>query len=133
MSSEPVTEPRKFASNLVPSPNMREIEESTDVPEAGRSAVPQLSREPCVSYDIQLRKCSRKIVALLDCGSEVNAMSRGLAAALKLRVMHTKWGAASIDGSQLMTYGMVSAVFSVDDKLGQMRWFEETFFLADLT
>ncbi len=40
-------------------------------------------------------------------------------------------GAQKIDGSTLKTYGMVLAGFSIQDKSGKIRFFEETFLLAD--
>ncbi len=52
-------------------------------------------------------------------------------AKLGLVTRKTYVGAQKIDGSALVTYGMVIAGFSLQDKLGTARFFEETFLLAD--
>ena len=52
-------------------------------------------------------------------------------AKLGLVTWKTDVGAQKIDGSTLVTYGMVLAGFSVQDKLGRVWFFEETFLLAD--
>lgn len=104
----------------------------TDLRESDSPLSPlQLEREPCILYDIGLKDC--KIQSLIDSGSEVNAVSPSLVKSLKLPTLHTHWGAAKIDGSRLATYGMVSATFSVEDKHGRTRWFEETFLIADVS
>ena len=115
-----MTEPREPDSNLI----IRPAESHPDTQ-------PQLEREPCLVYDIQLD--THKVQSLIDSGSEVNAISQDLVKELGLQTLHTKWGAAKIDGSQLTTYGMVLATFSVDDQYGRSRWFEETFLIADIT
>ena len=40
-------------------------------------------------------------------------------------------GAQKINGSHLDTFGMVIAGFSLQDKLGKVRFFQETFLVAD--
>ena len=93
-----------------------------------------LDRVPCICYPVQFRKNKGKdVLALLDSGSEVNAMIPAYAAHLGLKVRVTDAGAQKIDGSLLATYNMVIAVFQVVDKLGRSRFFEETFLLADIS
>ena len=53
------------------------------------------------------------------------------AAKLRLVTQKTDIGAQKIDGLALVTYGMVLAGFSVQDKLERVQFFEETFLLAD--
>ena len=53
------------------------------------------------------------------------------AAKLGLSIRLIGIGAQKIDGSALKTYGMAIAGFSIQDKLGRARFFEETFLLAD--
>ncbi len=53
------------------------------------------------------------------------------AAELGLTTRKTSVGAQKIDGSPLETYGMVLASFLLQDSLGRVRFFEETFLLAD--
>ena len=90
-----------------------------------------LQRVPCVHYPIRFKK--KEVQALIDSGSEVNAMSPAYASKLGLKVHHTDVGAQKIDGSTLETFGMVLASFQVEDKLGRIRFFQETFLLADIS
>ena len=55
------------------------------------------------------------------------------AAKLGLCVKETDVGAQKIDGSHLDTFGMVIAGFAVKDKLGKVRFFQETFLLANIS
>ena len=71
-----------------------------------------LDKVPCIHYPVQFCKDKGKnILALLNSGSEVNAMTPAYAAHLGLKVRVTNVGAQKIDGSLLATYGMVIAVF----------------------
>ena len=101
---------------------MTETSKKEDVP---------LQRVPCVHYPIWFKK--KEVQALIDSGSEVNAMSPAYASKLGLRVRHTDVGAQKIDGSTLQTFGMVLANFRMEDKLGRTRFFQETFLLADIS
>ncbi len=58
-------------------------------------------------------------------------MTPAYAAELSLTARKTSVGAQKIDGSSLETYGMASASFSLQDSLGRVQFFEETFLLAD--
>lgn len=90
-----------------------------------------LQRVPCIRYPVQFGRDQLEVQALLDSGSEVNAMTPTFASKLGLPTRRTNVGAQKIDGSALQTYGMATAGFSVHDKLGRVRFFEETFLLAD--
>ncbi len=50
---------------------------------------------------------------------------------LGLTIQKTSIGAQKIDGLSLETYSMTSASFSLQDSLGRVWFFEETFLLAD--
>ncbi len=50
---------------------------------------------------------------------------------LGLTAWKTSVRAQKIDSSPLETYGMVSASFLLQDSLGKVRFFEETFLLVD--
>ena len=52
---------------------------------------------------------------------------------LGLRVYRTNIRAQKIDGSTLKTFEMVLASFQVEDKLRKIRFFQETFLLADIS
>ncbi len=58
-------------------------------------------------------------------------MTPGYAVELGLTTWKTSVGAQKIDGLPLETYGMVSASFSLHNSLGKVRFFKETFLLAD--
>ncbi len=88
-----------------------------------------LQRVPCIRYPVQFQV--QQVEALIDSGSEVNAMTPAFAAKLGLSTKPTGVGAQKIDGSPLATYGMAVAAFSLQDSLGKVRFFEETFLLAD--
>ena len=90
-----------------------------------------LDRVPCIHYPVQFKKDTAEVRALIDLGSEVNAMAPAYAKKLGLRVRKTDVGAQKIDGSTLGTYGMVIAGFQVQDKFGKARFFQETFLVAD--
>ena len=58
--------------------------------------------------------------ALIDLGSEVNAMDPTYATKLDLRTREIDVGVQKIDRSHLDTFGMVIAHCSVKDKLGRV-------------
>ena len=97
--------------------------------EASKEAT--LERVPCIRYPVRFKKDQDDTQALIDSGSEVNAMNPAYAKKLGLRVRQTNVGAQKIDGSHLETFGMVIASFSLQDKLGKVRFFQETFLVAD--
>ena len=86
-----------------------------------------LERVPYVHYPLRFWKDTADVKALIDSGSEVNAITPAYASQLGLRARHTNVGAQKIDGSTLKTFGMVLASFQVEDKLGRARFFQETF------
>ena len=71
--------------------------------------------------------------AFLDSDSEVNAMHPAFAEKLGLVVQTTNVGAQKIDSTILETYGMVVAAFSVTDQADRVRFFEETFLVANVS
>ena len=58
-------------------------------------------------------------------------MTPAFAAKLGLSLRPTGIGVQKIDGTSLKTYGMTITGFSIEDKLGSTRFFEETFLLAN--
>lgn len=58
-------------------------------------------------------------------------MTLAYAAKLGLTLRATNIGVQKIDGLPLKTHEMITARFSVIDKLGQIRFFEKTLLLAD--
>ena len=92
-----------------------------------------LKQVPYIHYPLRFRKDTIGIIALVDSGSEVNAMTPTYATKLGLKVPKTDIGAQKIDGSTLETFGMILADFQVEDKLGRARFFQETFLLANIS
>ncbi len=90
-----------------------------------------LQSVPCIRYPVQFQ--AKQIETLIDSGSEVNAMTPGFTAKLGFISKPTNVGTQKIDGSTLKTYGMASAGFSLQDSLERVRFFEETFLLADIS
>ncbi len=60
-------------------------------------------------------------------------MTPAYATKLDLTVRKISVGAQKIDGLLLETYGIVSASFSLQDSLRRVRFFEETFLLANIS
>ena len=73
------------------------------------------------------------VSALLNLGSEVNAMYPAFAERLGFVVQTTNVGAQKIDSTTLETYGMVVIVFSVTNQANKVRFFEETFLVANVS
>ena len=106
---------------------------SSSVTETSKEDDVTLEQVPCVHYLLRFRKDTTDVKALINSGSEVNAMTPTYTSKLSLRVYHTDVGAQKIDGSTLQMFGMVLANFQVKDKLGRTRFFQETFLLADIS
>ena len=92
-----------------------------------------LKRVSCVYFSHRFGKDTVDVRALIDSGSEVNAITLAYISKLDLRARHTNVGAQKIDDSILQTFGMVLASFQVEDKLGRVRFFQETILLADIS
>ena len=73
------------------------------------------------------------ILALPDLGNEINAIYPTLAWELRLPIRPTDVGAQKIDGIMLDTFGMLVTAFSVTDKVNQVKFFEETFLVANVS
>ncbi len=68
---------------------------------------------PYIRYLVQFQGDQPEVMALIDSGSEVNAMTPAFAVKLGLGPRPTNVGAQNIDGSPLETHGMASARFSL--------------------
>ena len=89
----------------------------------------------CVSYihyPVQFKKNKTLVQALIDVESEVNAMHLSFAKQLDLPIRPTDVGAQKIAGTTLNTSRMVVATFLVVDKANQIRFFKETFLVANV-
>ena len=89
---------------------------------------------PCMQYPVQFKGMSKaQGQALIDSGSEINTIHPTFAKQLGLPIEPTDVGAQIINGTTLDTYGMVVAAFSVEDKANRVRFFEETFLVANVS
>ncbi len=89
----------------------------------------ELEQVPYIWYPVTFKDQTE---ALLDSGSEVNAMSQAFAQQLGLKIRKTNIGAQKIDSTILETYEMIVSTFSVSDKDDRERFFQESFLLADM-
>ncbi len=89
----------------------------------------ELERVPCIRYSVTFKDQTK---ALLNSRSEVNAISQAFVQQLGLKIHKTNVGAQKIDDTTLKTYAMVVSTFSVSDKNGKERFFEESFLLTDI-
>ena len=70
---------------------------------------------------------------LIDSGSEVNAVYLFFVKQQGLFIRPTNVGAQKIDSTTLDTHKIVVAAFSIVDKANQVRFFEKTFLLANVS
>ncbi len=89
----------------------------------------ELERIPCIWYPVIFKDQTK---VLLDSRNKVNTMSQAFAHQLGLKICKTNVGAQKIDGTTLVTYRMVVSTFSILNKEGRERFFEESFLLADV-
>ena len=89
----------------------------------------ELKRVPCIWYPV-ISKDQNK--ALLDSGSEINTINPVFASQFDLKIWKTNVGAQKIDGTILDPYGIVVSIFSMLDKNGKERYFEESFLFAEV-
>ena len=71
--------------------------------------------------------------ALIDLRNEVNAMHLSFAKQLGLPIRPIDVGAQKIDGTTLDNHGIVVVAFSLVDKVNRVRFFEETFLVANVS
>ena len=103
----------------------------TSTQEASANIPRTLQRVPCIRYPVQFQENSEEVKAFLDSGSDINAMTPAYAAKFGLATRNNNVGTQKIDRSALVTYGIVIASFLLQDKLRKVRFFKETFLLAD--
>ena len=72
-----------------------------------------------------------EVRALIDLGSKFNAMTPFFVAELGVFIRLTSIDAQKIDSFMLKIYGMTIARLLIQDRLGKIRSFDETFLLAN--
>ena len=83
---------------------------------------------PCIHYPIRFlesqgQEDQEQVRALLNSGSEVNAISPTYIEKLGLKTRKTNVKAQSIDDSTFKTFGIVIADFQMKDKVGRPKFF----------
>ena len=89
----------------------------------------KLEQIPYIQY---LMIFKNQIKTLLDSKNKVNAISQVYAHQLGFKTRKTNIRAHKIDNTTLKTYEIIVFIFSVLDKDGKERFFEESFLLADV-
>ena len=92
-----------------------------------------LVRVLCIWYPITFWKKSVPMSVLLDSGSEVNAIHPTFTQEIELPIRPTDVEAQKNDGTILDTFRIVVIAFSVTDKANRVRFFEETFLVANIS
>ncbi len=103
----------------------------TLVTASSKVSIRRLQCVPCIWYPFQFQEDQPEVKAFIDFDSKVNTITLAFAAKLELRPRPTNVGAQKIDSSPLETHNMASARFSIQDSLKRVRFFEETFLLAN--
>ena len=129
-TSTPVTGTRKEVVEAAESVGIIRVGKDN---KESKGEYPNLAQVLCIQYPITFWKKSVFISVLFDSGSEVNAIHPTLARKLGLPIKPTDVGAQKIDGTMLDTFGMVVSAFSVTNKANQVRFFEETFLVANVS
>ena len=70
---------------------------------------------------------------MINSKSEVNTIHPTFVKELSLLIRPIEIGAQKIDSIMLDTYGMIVVAFSVTDKENQVRFFEKTFLMANIS
>ena len=94
-----------------------------------------LERVPYIWYPVRFRQKNNKdenndMRALIDSGSEVNAMHPTYTMKLGFRAKKIDFGVQKIDGSHLDSFGIVIADCSVKNELERIQFFQETFLVS---
>ncbi len=77
------------------------------------SSMEALQRVSCVRYPVSFQKNLDQVQALIDSGSQVNAMTPVYTKKLGLSIRKVDVDAQEIDGTTLANYGMAIASFSL--------------------
>ena len=92
-----------------------------------------LERILYIHYLVQFKRDTTRVQALINSRSEVNAIHPIFAKQLSLPVQPIDVWVQKIDGITLDTDEMVIAAFFVVDKANRVRFFEETFLMANIS
>ena len=125
----PVTGTRERAVKTI---KVTESAEAGKNREKSESKYPKnLAQVPCNRYLINFGNKSASV--FFDLGSQVNAVYLTFSKKLSFSMRPTDIGVQKIVGSMLDIFRMVLTSFSVIDKANQVRFFEETFLMANVS
>ena len=127
----PVTETREETVEIIKAVETAGI--GKDGEESKSEYLENIARVPCIQYPITFWKKSVPILALFDLGSKVNAIYLTFARELDLSIRPTDVGAQKIDGTTLDNFEMVVTPFLVTYKPNWVRFYEETFLVANVS
>ena len=92
-----------------------------------------LASFPFIQYSITFRKKSVPVSALIDSDSEVNAIYLSFAQELGLLIRPINIRTQKIDSTILDIYVIVVTVFTLTEKTNQVKFFEETFLVVNIS
>ena len=128
-TSTPVTENRKKA---VETAKMAKSAEASKDREESKGKYPEnFAQVLCIRYSINFGQ--KFISALLNSDSKINAVHLAFAKELDLPMRQIDVKAQKIDSITLDTYEMVVTAFLVKNKTNQVRFFEETFLVTNIS
>ena len=130
--STPVTETRKKAVETPKAVKTAEAGKNSKENKGIKNPTSNLAWIPCIWYPVIFRKKSVPVSALFDSGNKVNAIYPTFAKKLSLPIRPIDVEAKKIDSNMLDIFGIVVAVFSVMKKANQIRFFKETFLVANV-
>lgn len=105
---------------------------STFVTEVNKKYKVALARILYIYYLLRFQKNNQNNVwALINSGSEINAMTPAYVSKLGFWVCYTNIGVEKIDGSIFETFRIVIASFQVKDSIKKAYFFQKTFLLTD--
>ena len=113
-----------------------EVVEAAKVGEDGaesKGEYPNLAWILCIRYSITFRRKSVSVLALFDLGSEVNTIHLTLVRKPGLLIRPINIGAQKIDDTKLDIFGTVVTAFSMTDKANRVKFFKETFLVANVS
>ena len=88
-----------------------------------------------IHYQVRFRKDKDKtqLQALIDLGCEINTIYPSFTKRLGLPIRPTDVRVEKIDGNTLNTHEMVVTAFLVMNKANQVKFFEKTFLMANIS
>ena len=102
-----------------------------EVVKDGENPRPNLAQVLCIRYPINFRE--KSVSTLFNSDSKVSAVYLTFAKALGLFIRPTDFGAQKIDSIILDTYEMVVTAFLLLDEANRVRFFENTFLVANIS